>query len=102
MSPPRTSARPRPSRGAAGSRIARELTARGVSRELVDEALDGIEAGAELATIRKILARKRWPANPSTADRQRMFRHLFARGFPADLIGKALGGRVDHDQDDEP
>lgn len=82
-------------------RIARELAARGVARELIDEALGGIETGAELASIRRILARKRWPVKPSMAERQRMFRHLLGRGFPADVIGKALGGRGD-DQEDEP
>ena len=82
-------------------RIARELAARGLGRDLIDEALSGIEPGDELASIRRILTRKRWPANPSRADRQRMFRHLFARGFPADAIGKALGGRED-DHDEEP
>jgi regulatory protein len=82
-------------------RIARELTARGVSRELISDALDAVSPADELASIRRILARKRWPARPSMAERQRMFRHLLGRGFPADVIGKALGGRAG-DQDDEP
>ena len=83
-------------------RIARELAARGVSRDLIDEALAGVAAGDELASIRRILARKRWPARPSMAERQRMFRHLLGRGFPADAIGQALGGRDDGDPEDEP
>ena len=74
-------------------RIARELTARGVSRDLIEDALSGVEPDDELASIRRILARKRWPAKPSMAERQRMFRHLLLRGFPTDLIGKALGRR---------
>lgn len=79
-------------------RIARELAARGLGRDIIDEALDGIEPAEELASIRRILTKKRWPGNPSRADRQRMFRHLFGRGFPADAIIKALGG---HETDDD-
>ena len=57
-----------------------------------------VEPGEELASIRRILTRKRWPAKPSRAERQRMFRHLFMRGFPADAIIKAMGGQ-EPDQD---
>ncbi len=82
-------------------RIARELTARGVSRDVIEDVLGGVEPDAELASIRRILARKRWSAKASLADRQRMFRHLLARGFPTDVISKALGRR-DDDPEDEP
>ena len=82
-------------------RIARELAARGLGREVIDEALEGIEPAEELASIRRILTRKRWPAKPTRADRQRMFRHLFARGFAAEAISKALGARQD-DHDESP
>jgi regulatory protein len=80
-------------------RIARELAARGIARELIDAALAGVEAGDELAAIRRILTRKHWPAKPTMAERQRMFRHLLGRGFPGSVIGKALGGRIDEDDD---
>jgi regulatory protein len=79
-------------------RIARELAARGVPREIIAAALGEIARDDELASIRKILARKRWPASPSRLERQRMYRHLLARGFPADLIGRALGR---YESDDE-
>lgn len=81
-------------------RIARELAARGLSAEVIDDALQAIEPQAELTSIRKILTRKRWSPRASMADRQRLYRHLLARGFPADLIGKALGRRHDDDDDD--
>jgi len=74
-------------------RIARELAARGVSRAVIDAALQGVQPDDELAAVTRILARKRWPATPTMAERQRMFRHLLARGFPADIIGKAIGPR---------
>jgi regulatory protein len=77
-------------------RISRELTARGLSRDIIDEAVSAVAREDELVAIRKILARKRWPANPSHLERQRMYRHLLGRGFPADLIGRALG-RLDED-----
>jgi len=72
-------------------RIARELTARGLSRDLVHEVLADLPRDNELAMIRRILARKRWPANPSRADRQRMYRHLVGKGFRTDDIFRALG-----------
>jgi len=80
-------------------RIARELQARGVPRAIIDEAMTGVARDDEIASIRKILSRKRWPANPSRLERQRMYRHLLGRGFPADLIGRALG-RGDEDESD--
>jgi regulatory protein len=82
-------------------RIARELAARGLPPAAIEDALAGVAAGDELASIRRILVRKRWPDRPTLADRQRMFRHLLRRGFPADLISRALGGRRDDDPGDD-
>jgi len=78
-------------------RIARELKTRGVAAETIAAALDSVANEDELASIRRILERKKWIPGAPLAQRQRMFRHLLGRGFPADLIGKALGGRFDHD-----
>jgi regulatory protein len=75
-------------------RIARELAARGLPKDIVSEALSSVEKPDEAAAIRKILTRKKWPADPSLAERRRMFQHLLRRGFPADAIGRALGGHV--------
>ena len=72
-------------------RIARELAARGLPKDIVSEALGTVEKPDEAGAIRKILTRKKWPADPSLADRRRMFQHLLRRGFPADAIGRALG-----------
>lgn len=80
-------------------RIARELQARGISRELIDEALGTVARDDEVAAIRKILTRKRYAATPTRLERQRMYRHLLGRGFPADLIGRALGHPDDEDAD---
>jgi regulatory protein len=73
-------------------RIARELEARGIARGLAEEVLARLPADVESEAIQKILSRKRWPERPSIADRRRMFQHLLRRGFPADVIAKALRG----------
>jgi regulatory protein len=75
-------------------RIARELAARGLSKDVVSEALGAVETPDEAGAIRKILARKKWPAEPSLAERRKMFQHLLRRGFPAGAIAKALGQRA--------
>lgn len=79
-------------------RIKRELIARGVAADVIESAMAGVEKDDELASIRKILDRKRWVPGAPLAHRQKMFRHLLGRGFPADLISRALG-RHDDDPD---
>jgi len=84
-------------------RVARELEARGVSKELANEAMAGLEASAESDALKKILARKRFPPQPSPAERRRMIQHLLRRGFAADAIYRALGqgrGEPDDPNDD--
>jgi len=76
-------------------RVARDLSARGVAREIISDLMSGIEGTDEAAAIRKILARRKWPARPSLDDRRRMFQHLLRRGFPAGAIRRALGGDLD-------
>lgn len=82
-------------------RIARELEHRGVPRPIVEDALAGV-ADDEAQALRRILMRKRWPAEPSIAERRRMFQHLLRRGFSSDAIKRALassGSEVDNDMD---
>ena len=79
-------------------RIKRELIARGVAADVIAAAMAGVASEDELASIRKILARKRWRPGAPLAERQKIFRHLLGRGFPADLIGRALG-KDDRDDD---
>ena len=76
-------------------RIARELTARGVPSDVITAALESVARDDEMAAIRKILSRKRWTPGAPIAVRQRLYRHLLGRGFPADLIGRALGRHGD-------
>ncbi len=74
-------------------RIARELEARGIARPLIDRLLADLAPDDESAAIAEVLRRRRWPADPSLADRRRMFQHLLRRGFSTDAIGTALKTR---------
>jgi regulatory protein len=79
-------------------RVMRELTARGLSRQTIDEAIGQVAPADERAAIVKVLKRKRYPAAPSLAERQKMFQQLLRRGFAADAI-RAVLGRGDWDPD---
>ena len=65
--------------------------------EIISAALENIAREDEMASIRRILSRKRWTPGAPMAVRQRLFRHLLGRGFPTDLISKALGRHDDTD-----
>ena len=72
------------------ARIARELAARGLEREVIDDALAALPRESEAAAIAEILIRKRVPAKLSAPERRRIFQHLLRRGFSADAVSKAL------------
>ena len=78
-------------KGRGRHRVKGELLARGLSREVIDEALSAIETPDEREALVRILKRKRYPAKPTLAERQRMYQHLLRRGFSADLIRTVLG-----------
>jgi regulatory protein len=71
-------------------RIDHELRARGLPQSLIDDVLDRLAPEDESAAIQRVLARRHWPARPTMADRRKMFQHLLRRGFPPDVIAKAL------------
>jgi regulatory protein len=71
-------------------RIAHELQARGVGRSVIDDVLGRLGPEDESQAIQAILARRRWPARPTLADRRRVFHHLLRRGFAPDVIAKAM------------
>jgi regulatory protein len=76
-------------------RIAHELHARGVAKSVIDDVLRRLGPDEESHAIQAILARRRWPARPTLADRRRMFHHLLRRGFSPDVIAKAMRGEVE-------
>ncbi len=71
-------------------RIRRELEARGVPKDLIQEALDQISPDDDLATLRRFLARKGVTEKPEPAERRRLFQQLVRRGFSIDLVSKVL------------
>jgi regulatory protein len=71
-------------------RIARELSARGIAKDVVRDAVGEVTPEAEALAIRRILTAKRMPAKPDLATRRKLFQHLLRRGFSADAIGKVM------------
>ncbi len=72
-------------------RLAQELKEKGVSDALVSVALR--EAGeADLATARAVWARKFGHPPADARDRARQYRFLLARGFPAEVVRRVVGG----------
>lgn len=73
-------------------RIQRELESRGFSRELTREALAEIPQDEDLHAIQRFIARKRRTLDDTPEGRRKLFSQLLRRGFPADMISKALKG----------
>ena len=71
-------------------RIQRELTARGIARDVVDEALQELKPDDDAQGIRRFLLKRRVPARLSPHERQKLFQQLLRRGFPSDAIARAL------------
>lgn len=78
-------------------RIGRELEARGVSRDLIHEALDQISPNDDMETLRRFLVRKGVTSRPDPAVRRRLFQQLVRRGFSIDLVSRALKYRPDEE-----
>lgn len=78
-------------------RIRRELEARGVSSDLIKDALDQVPPDDDLEAVRRFLARKGVTATPDPAERRRLFQQLVRRGFSIELVSKALKYRPDEE-----
>src|ERR1700719_1561148 len=78
-------------------RILRELEARGLDRAIAQEAVSALPDADEAAALTRLLARKRLPHPLPAADRRRLFEQLLRRGFPTEVIRKALRTRGDED-----
>ena len=89
-------ARQRAGRGYGPVRIARELRERGTSKEVISRAIHGLEETDWLRLAREARAKRFGGAAPrGAAERARQTRFLEYRGFPAEIIRKAVGGAND-------
>lgn len=79
-------------------RIARELAARGIAADIVDETVASLSDEEEASAVERLLVRKRLPARMSMPERRRLFQQLLRRGFRADVIAKVL--RIRQDEED--
>lgn len=80
-------------------RIERELAARGMAPEIVNEAVSASAEEDEAAALERVLARKRVPSPLSMPERRRLFQQLLRRGFRADLIASVLKVRQEQEED---
>jgi SOS response regulatory protein OraA/RecX len=78
-------------------RIARELAARGITADIVDETVASLSDEEEASAVERLLVRKRLPARMSMPERRRLFQQLLRRGFRADVIAKVLRLRQDEE-----
>ena len=85
-------------KGRGAVRIRRELEARGISATLVQEVTADLSAGDQLAAIARIVTRKTGGTRPDAPTRRRLFQQLLRRGFPVDLIAKALRYRPEDEE----
>ena len=76
-------------------RIARELAARGIAPDIVDETVASLSDEEEASAVERLLVRKRLPRRMSMPERRRLFQQLLRRGFRADVIAKVLRIRQD-------
>jgi len=71
-------------------RIQAELQARGIDGEVAREALADLSIEDDRRAIERFLARRYPNGQPPPAEREKLFRQLLRRGFPADAITAAL------------
>jgi regulatory protein len=71
-------------------RIARELDARGIARDIARDALDTLSPADDTEAVRRFLQKRRVPRQLSPADRRKIFQQLLRRGFAVDTIARAL------------
>ena len=85
-------------KGRGAVRIRRELEARGIATALAQEVTADLSREDQLATISRVIARKAGGRPPDAATRRRLFQQLLRRGFPVDLITKALRYRPEDEE----
>jgi SOS response regulatory protein OraA/RecX len=91
-------------KGRGRSRIASELSARGVSPADRDRALAGLDPGGEREALRRALAKKSRALSPGLtrgARSKKLFDHLVRRGFAPAAVLEALRAKGDSFDDEE-
>ncbi len=76
-------------------RMAADLQLKGVSKDLIREAMDSVADEGDLAEedqlIRKLMEKRHYdPADASFEDKQKMKSYLYGKGFDPDAIGRCL------------
>ena len=92
----------RSSRKLSGYAVRRELQAKGVDRELIDEALEPIDHGSEVA-LATDLARKKWRQVhqlPREVAYRRMAGTLARKGYSPAVVSEVLRDVIQADPDD--
>lgn len=69
-------------------RLAQELAAKGISRDVADQALAAVDLESEVVVLRKLIERKR--RLPAYRDQQKLTNYLMRQGYRYDLIKEAL------------
>jgi regulatory protein len=80
-------------KGRGRHRIQQELHARGIAKTTIRDALAGMPAAEEAASLQRFIQRRGVPNDASPQVRRRLFQQLLRRGFPSDAIAKALKPR---------
>ena len=81
-------------------RIRRELSARGFSRETIDQAFEGIGRGEEKEKL-AVIQRRLWKLHarlPTEKRRQRVWAALLRRGFAAEDVSEIMKGSDEVDR----
>ena len=84
-------------KGRGAIRIRRELEARGIEPALALAVTATLSADDQRAAITRLVARKTGGKPLDQGLRRRLFLQLLRRGFPADLVSKALAFRPDEE-----
>jgi SOS response regulatory protein OraA/RecX len=69
-------------------RLSQELAAKGVARDVVDVALQGLEPEREVNTLKALIERKQ--RSGSYSDEKKLIGYLQRQGYRWDLIKEAL------------
>lgn len=82
------------------ARIRQDLQSKGVSSDLISEALAGLHV-SEAARAQVVWQKKFGSLAQSPADRAKQMRFLMTRGFSAGIASQIINGRISRDADSD-